>query len=132
MKMTGLVKQTATFGLVMLLALSSAFCSYAESGWKRSGNEWNYYYSNGKMAKNTWIQNGGVLFWIEEDGTMATSKWHEQEHTWYYLDASGAAVTGWKEINGKWYYFKEDHSMAADETIGSYYVGKDGAWDSRK
>ena len=27
-------------------------------------------------------------------------KWHEQDHTWYYLDASGAAVTGWKEIDG--------------------------------
>ena len=64
--------------------------------------------------------------------TMATSKWPEQDHTWYYLDASGAAVTGWKEIDGKWYYFKEDHAMATEETIGSYYVGKDGAWDSRK
>ena len=84
------------------------------------------------MAKNTWIKNGDVLFWIEEDGTMATSKWHEQDHTWYYLDASGAAVTGWKEIDGKWYYFKEDHAMATEETIGSYYVRKDGAWDSRK
>ena len=78
------------------------------------------------------MANGDVLFWIEEDGTMATSKWHEQDHTWYYLDASGAAVTGWKEIDGKWYYFKEDHAMATEETIGSYYVGKDGAWDSRK
>ena len=84
------------------------------------------------MAKNTWIKNGDVLFWIEEDGTMATSKWHEQDHIWYYLDASGAAVTGWKEIDDKWYYFREDHAMASDETIGSYYVGKDGAWDSRK
>ena len=132
MKMTGVMKRAAVLCMAVLLTLSSAFLSHAEIGWKRSGSVWNYYYSNGKMAKNTWIKNGDVLFWIEEDGTMATSKWHEQDHTWYYLDASGAAVTGWKEIDGKWYYFKEDHAMATEETIGSYYVGKDGAWDSRK
>ena len=130
--MTKLMKKTAVFCMAAVLVLSSAFCSFAENGWKRSGSVWNYYYSNGKMAKNTWIKNGDVLFWIEEDGTMATSKWHEQDHIWYYLDASGAAVTGWKEIDDKWYYFREDHAMATDETIGSYYVGKDGAWDSRK
>lgn len=132
MKMTGFMKRAAVLCMAVLLTLSSAFCSYAENGWKRSGNVWNYYYSNGKIAKNTWVKNGDVLFWIEEDGTMATSKWLEQDHAWYYLDASGAAVTGWKEIDSKWYYFREDHSMASDETIGSYYVGKDGAWDSRK
>ena len=109
--MTGVMKRAAVLCMAVLLTLSSAFLSYAENGWKRSGSVWNYYYSNGKMAKNTWIKNGDVLFWIEEDGTMATSKWHEQDHTWYYLDASGAAVTGWKEIDGKWYYFKEDHAM---------------------
>lgn len=132
MKMTGIIKKILVLCVAALLVLSSAFCSFAETGWKHNGNVWNYYYSNGKMAKNTWIKNGDVLFWIEEDGTMATSKWLEQERTWYYLDASGAAVTGWKEIDSKWYYFKEDHVMASDETIGSYYVGKDGAWDSSK
>lgn len=79
------------FAWQWLLTLSSAFCSYAENGWKRSGNVWNYYYSNGKMAKNTWVKNGDVLFWIEEDGAMATSKWLEQDHIWYYLDASGGS-----------------------------------------
>ena len=46
----------------------------------------------------------------------------------YWLDGSGAAVTGWQEIDGKWYYFQEDNTMATDMTIDSYYVGKDGAW----
>ena len=73
MKMTGVMKRAAVLCMAVLLTLSSAFLSYAENGWKRSGSVWNYYYSNGKMAKNTWIKNGDVLFSIEEDGTMATS-----------------------------------------------------------
>ena len=83
MKMTGFMKRAAVLCMAVLLTLSSAFCSYAENGWKRSGNVWNYYYSNGKMAKNTWVKNGDVLFWIEEDGAMATSKWLEQDHIWF-------------------------------------------------
>ena len=35
--------------------------------------------------------------------------------------------TGWKQIDGKWYYFYADGSMAVNTTIGSYQVGADGA-----
>ena len=68
---------------------------------------------------NQWIKSGDVLFWIQEDGTMAVNTWLESGDEKYWLDGSGAAVTGWQEIDGKWYYFQEDNTMATDMTIDS-------------
>ena len=36
--------------------------------------------------------------------------------------------TGWKLVNGKWYYFYESGAMAYNTTIEGYAVGSDGAW----
>lgn len=52
---------------------------------------------------------------------------------WFYLEASGAMLTGWQQINGIWYYLNpiSDGSqglMAADAWVEGYYVGADGAW----
>ncbi len=83
------------FAWQVLLTLSSAFCSYAENGWKPTQqNVWSYYYSNGKMAKEHLGQEyGDVLFWIEEDGAMATQV--NRRTTSVYLDASrGNRVAG--------------------------------------
>ncbi len=118
--------------LTVSMALSFVLNGFAQTGWKHNGDAWNYYSTDGTMAKNQWVKNGDSLFWIEEDGSMAVNKWHEHDRKWYYLGPSGAAETGWQVIDEKWYYFKEDYVMAADETIGSYYVGKDGAWDTSK
>ena len=37
---------------------------------------------------------------------------------------------GWKQINGKWYYFYKDGSMAVNTKIDDYEVGSDGARNS--
>ena len=91
--------------LTVLMVLASAFPVLAQTGWVRSGESWNYYKSDGTMASNQWIKSGDVLFWIQEDGTMAVNTWLESGDEKYWLDGSGAAVTGWQEIDGKWYYF---------------------------
>lgn len=36
-------------------------------------------------------------------------------------------LTGWKKVDGKWYYMYESGAMAANTWIGNYYVGADGA-----
>ena len=38
-------------------------------------------------------------------------------------------VTGWKQLQGKWYYFHGDGTMAASEWISGYWLGKNGAWN---
>lgn len=124
-------KGLAVLVMVIAMTLSSAFAGFAQTGWVANDGVWNYYSSNGKKAANQWVKNGDTLFWIEEDGAMAVNKWHKDGTHWYWLDGSGEAVTGWKEIDGKWYFFNDDNTMATDTTIGSYYVGKDGAWTKK-
>lgn len=34
---------------------------------------------------------------------------------------------GWKQIDGKWYYFYADGTMAVNTTIDGYTIGSDGA-----
>lgn len=39
----------------------------------------------------------------------------------------GALLQGWKQMEGKWYYFNKDGFEVKDSWIGDYYVGQDGA-----
>ena len=63
-----------------------------------------------------------------KEGAMA-SGWHFDPvyQKWFYLDASGAMVTGWREIDGKWYYFNpvsdgQRGIMYTDAWIDGWYV----------
>lgn len=37
-------------------------------------------------------------------------------------------LTGWNEIDGVWYYFKADGSMASSEWCDGYWLDAGGAW----
>lgn len=47
---------------------------------------------------------------------------------WWYVDNTGNYVTGWKEINGNWYYFDSLGWMESNVTIDGYKLGADGSW----
>ena len=51
------------------------------------------------------------------------------DQKWYWLDkATGMMFAGgWKQIDGKWYYFYTDGTMAVNTTIDGYTIGSDGA-----
>ena len=80
---------------------------------------------------NRWYQ-------IDANTGMKTG-WHFDEagdRHWYYLNPiSGEMLTGWRQIDGKWYYFAEvtggpPGSMYQNaQTPDGYRVGADGAWD---
>jgi len=61
----------------------------------------------------------------------ASAEWRQNTRGWWYSQGNSYA-TGWKNIDGKWYYFYEDGSssgyMAYNTTIKGYKLGLDGAW----
>lgn len=57
----------------------------------------------------------------------ANAEWKQDNTGWWYEDGSSWA-TGWKNLNGKWYYFNSNGYMAHDTEIDGYKLGSDGAW----
>ena len=74
-----------------------------------------------------WGQNDAGRWLYYLDGKPVTG-WKQIEGKWYCFDAAGLMeYGGWKQIGGKWYYFYPDGSMAADTTVDGYEIGPDGA-----
>ena len=45
---------------------------------------------------------------IIQNGSAATG-WKQLDGSWYYFDEiNGNMITGWREISGVWYYFKKN------------------------
>lgn len=57
----------------------------------------------------------------------ANAEWKQDPIGWWNTEGSSWSV-GWKEISGKWYYFKSDGYMEHDKVIDGYTLGSDGAW----
>lgn len=110
-----------------VFALSSAVTGLAATGWVQNGSNWQYYSADGTMASNRWVISGDYWYWIGDNGVMATNKWINNQDKWYFVDENGASAKGWKAINGKWYFFYDDFTMAVNTTVDSSRVGKDGA-----
>ncbi len=90
----------------------------------------NYYFDNqGRMAQSRFVEN----YYFNADGSMAKNAWiNLGEDTYYYADENGQLVDGWKQINGKWYYF--DEIMAnGNKMIGDklYYFNSNGSWTGK-
>lgn len=59
---------------------------------------------------------------------VAHAEWRSNNTGWWYTEGNSWA-TGWKSINGNWYYFYSDGYMAHDTIIGGYYLNSDGVWN---
>lgn len=67
--------------------------------------------------------------WLYYENGKPVTGWKQVDSKWYYLDTAGLMQSGgWKQIGGKWYYLYADGSMAVSTKIDSYEVGPDGAW----
>ncbi|WP_294402384.1 cell wall-binding protein [uncultured Clostridium sp.] len=68
-----------------------------------------------------------VLSLIAINPVSANAEWKSNTTGWWYTEGNSWA-TGWRNINGNWYYFYSDGYMAHDCWIGNYYLNSSGAW----
>ena len=54
--------------------------------------------------------------------------WAEMDGKWYYLNSNGTMATGWINVDGKWYYLYGDGSLAVSTIINGYTVDENGVW----
>lgn len=96
------------------------------ASWKLDGTGWYYQDTSGWYATG-WQYIDGSWYWFNGSGYMVTG-WQYINGSWYWFDGSGHMLTGWQYINGSWYYFTDSGAMAANQYVGSCWVGADGAW----
>lgn len=65
------------------------------------------------------------IFAVNTVGVNA--EWKKDTRGWWYSEGSSWAV-GWRNIDGKWYYFYDDGYMAECTTKDGCYVDEQGAW----
>lgn len=79
--------------------------------------------SNGKYAKNAWLNIEGNIYYFKSDGYLQTG-WKKYNGRRYYFDAQGVLYhSGWKKISGAKYYLSA--------STGGAYQGKKkigGSW----
>ena len=93
-------------------------------------NGWYYVKGNGIKVVGEWITDNGEIYWIQSDHYMAKG-WKELDGKWYYFCSTGSlAKNVWKAgANGIWYYLGQDGVMLTNTTTpDGYKVGADGAW----
>ncbi|OOM76758.1 hypothetical protein [Clostridium sp. BL-8] len=57
----------------------------------------------------------------------ASAEWRQNSTGWWYAEGDSYA-TGWRLIDGKYYYFSDNGYMLHDTYIDGYKLGSDGAW----
>ena len=74
-----------------------------------------------------WVNKDGKWYYYE-NGKMVTG-WKLVDGEWYYLGSNGVMVTGWIELGGIWYYLSDSGAMVKGwQTISSktYYFNDSG------
>lgn len=83
----------------------------------------------GKEAENGWVQTVPGQWKYMENGKAATG-WKQVNGLWYFMDARGIMQTGWLFQNNLWYYLKDSGAMAVNwQNVNGkwYWLNQDGA-----
>lgn len=107
--------------------------------WSKDGNTWHFTFKNGILAQSCWLYIGQNWYYFGSNGDMATGWFKDNLNNWYYLTPAGAGtegamVTGWQQIDGRWYYFNEKSDgfcgtmLSNTTTPDGYTVDGSGAW----
>ena len=80
------------------------------------------------QTANGWVQNDSGEWNYYKNGDLVKG-WLSNDQKWYWLDKNTGKMFsgGWKQIDGKQYYFYADGSMAVNTTVDGKTIGADGA-----
>ena len=81
-----------------------------------------------KAESNGWVKT--EMGWMYKENGKIVTGWKQIDGKWYYFESTGVMQTGWKQVSGKWYYLHTDGAMRTDwKQIGGkwYYFHTDGA-----
>ncbi len=99
-----------------------------DDGWKQVNGYWYYVkYGNLAQSQTTIIENGEPVEYYF-DNTTRRMKTNCLVDGYYYYDAYGRLFTGWKQIDGAWYYFGPWKYHSGRHTIADkdYYFDNSG------
>ena len=118
-------------------------------GWAKNDDGQFMYYKDGKAVTGTQTIDG-VKYYFNDNGTLKTGWIKDDAGNWhfysgnillvgwwdigangnnkrYYFDTYGNMITGkWLQIDGKWYYFYADGSLARSVKIDEFEVDENG------
>lgn len=124
---------------------------YVKEDWKNIGGKWYYFESDGYALIDTWAYIDGKMYHFDSKGAMEKDKWincgeHEVQNwelqtgnvflklpeyqdldDWRYVGSDGAAYTGWKKVDGYWYYFSNNKNWYRGSDYGRYGLIQYGA-----
>jgi len=101
------------------------------NGWISFNESW-YYFENGALAKNTWLQDSVGWCYTGDDGALVQQGWATDEKGWRYIK-DGYRVQGdlWILDAKGWCYIGEDgywvnRPMWVRDSVGWCYIGSNG------
>ena len=103
-------------GMISAMALGMAVTSYAADGWTKTNDHWTYI--NQGKAHTGWLQTSEGYYYMDLSTGYMTTGFKQIDGKWYFFRPGGLMAKGW--INpeyGKWYYMLEDGTILAMITI---------------
>jgi len=124
------VGQTKYAGLFYDEAASAyryAKAGVLQTGWHTIGTDW-YYFDSAKKAVSGTRRMGGIYFDFEENGRLISGEWANTLKGVRYYYGPSYYYTGWEEIDGQMYYFKNGYRA----TDCYYYINSIGYYSRKR
>jgi len=99
-------------------------------GWKQLDGYW-YYFDNGTMVTNKWMEDSRGWCWLQEDGRMLTNGWAKDKVGTCWIGSNGymPTTTQWIQYEGNWYHITKgyrDESKWMKDSKGWCWLQEDG------
>ena len=97
--------------------------------WVQNGQSWQFVKADGTYARNESMMINNEIYHFNSDSQMVTG-WNQIDGIWYFFrNSGGLAKTRWVETNGMWYYVDDNGSLfTGGTTPDGFLVDGNGVW----